>query len=77
MAQDKPTQAADLELKKLENQIDELIRICDGLKNENLALRSQTESLSTDRASLLEKNEQARVRVEAMINRLRSMERNT
>jgi cell division protein ZapB len=77
MANDKPTQAADLELKKLENQIDELIRICDGLKSENLALRSQQESLTADRASLLEKNEQARVRVEAMINRLRSMERNS
>lgn len=77
MANDKPTQAADLELKKLENQVDELIRVCEKLKDENRTLRSQQETLSADRASLLEKNEQARIRVEAMINRLRSMERNS
>jgi cell division protein ZapB len=31
-------------------------------------------SLSTERAQLIEKNEQARARVEAMISRLKAME---
>jgi cell division protein ZapB len=75
MATEKPTQTADVELNKLEYRLAELIQVCERLKEENRALRSQQESLTAERASLIEKNEMARVRVEAMINRLKSMEK--
>lgn len=75
MATEKPTQAIDLEIRKLENRIEELIRVCDRLKDENEALRNQQESLSSEKSQLIEKNEQVRARVEAMITRLRAMER--
>ena len=44
------------------------------LKEENRALRQRQDAISTERASLLQKNEQVRARVEAMIGRLRTME---
>ncbi len=67
-------QSADLELKKLETRIDELIRICERLGEENRALRASQRSLQMERANLLEKNDRARNRVEAMIMHLNSME---
>ena len=67
-------QGADLELKKLESRIDELIRVCERLGEENRALRASQRSLQLERASLLEKNERARNRVEAMIMHLNTME---
>ncbi|HIP52774.1 MAG TPA: TIGR02449 family protein [Chromatiales bacterium] len=65
---------AELDLKKLESQVEELIRTCSHLKEENKSLRARQESLVTERAELIEKTELARSRVEAMITRLKSME---
>ncbi|MEO7775297.1 MAG: TIGR02449 family protein [Steroidobacteraceae bacterium] len=66
--------AVDLELKKLEKRVDELVASIHQLKEENRALRMRQDSFSSERASLLQKNEQVRNRVEAMIGRLRTME---
>lgn len=62
------------ELASLEAQLQELLQICKQLKGENSSLRLQQNSLISERASLIEKNEMARSRVEAMITRLKSME---
>lgn len=62
------------DLKSLEFRVDELIQLCHELKNENQALREQQGSLMSERASLMQKNEIARTRIEAMIMRLKSME---
>ena len=64
----------DLELARLEKRIEELLASIDSLKEETRALRQRHESLTTDRAGLLQKNEQVRARVEAMIGRLKTME---
>jgi len=77
MTNDNPTQIAELELKKLENRIDELIHVCNRLTEENRDLRTQQEQISADRKQLLKKNEHVRTRVEAMITRLRSMEKHS
>ena len=61
----------------LEEKIDRLIRICERLEDENRALRDQQNSLIAERATLVEKSELARSRVEAMITRLRGMEAGT
>lgn len=61
-------------LKGLEIRVDELIKTCEELKKENHLLKLQQNSHTTERASLIGKNEQARKRVEAMITRLKSME---
>jgi cell division protein ZapB len=44
------------------------------LKEENRALRQRQDTLSAERATLMQKNEQVRARVEAMIGRLKAME---
>jgi cell division protein ZapB len=62
------------DLQALEVQVDELIRTCDQLSDENRALRDQQSSLVAERARLIEKSELARSRVEAMIARLKAME---
>ena len=66
-----------LETRALEEKIDRLIRICERLEDENRALRDQQNSLIAERATLVEKSELARSRVEAMITRLRGMEAGT
>jgi len=69
-----PTSATLLELKRLEKRLDDLIVTVGQIKEENRALRQRQETLTSERASLLQKNEQVRARVEAMIGRLKSME---
>jgi cell division protein ZapB len=64
----------DLELARLEKRIGELMANIEGLKEENRALRQRHETLTNDRAGLLQKNEQVRARVEQMIGRLKTME---
>lgn len=62
------------QIRALEHQIDQLIYRCQQLEEENINLRQQELSFRKERARLIEKNEQARVRVEAMIQRLKSLE---
>jgi cell division protein ZapB len=64
----------DLELKRLEKRLEELVVVCRQLQEENKSLRHRQESLMSERATLLHKNEQVRGRVEAMIGRLKGME---
>ncbi len=62
------------ELKRLEKRVDALVRVCEELKEENRTLKQRQDALTTERATLLQKNEQVRARVEAMIGRLKAME---
>lgn len=66
--------ASQVDLQTLEAQVDELIQTCEQLTDENRALRDQQSTLVAERASLIEKSELARSRVEAMIARLKAME---
>lgn len=54
--------------------MDELVALVSQLQEENRALRQRQDSMMTERATLLQKNEQVRARVEAMIGRLKAME---
>ena len=64
------------QLREITRQIDQLIGVAQRLAEENRSLRTSQEQLMVERANLLAKNEQARSRVEAMINRLKSLEQN-
>jgi cell division protein ZapB len=66
--------AVELELKRLEKRLEDLIVTVSHIKEENRALRQRQDTLTSERATLLQKNEQVRARVEAMIGRLKSME---
>jgi len=62
------------ELKRLEQRVDALVKVCDQLQDENKSLKQRQDVLTAERATLLQKNEQVRARVEAMIGRLKAME---
>lgn len=64
----------DAELQRLEARVSELLALVRQLGEENRALRQRQDSLSGERAALLQKNEQVRTSVEAMIGRLRLLE---
>jgi len=74
MNEPNPRTAVDLELKRLEKRLEDLILTVNQIKEENRALRQRQDTLTAERASLLHKNELVRARVEAMIGRLKSME---
>lgn len=63
-----------LELKELEEKLDLLIEQYNTVKNENHSLKIKQEALVKEKAKLIEKTTQARIRVEAMISRLKAME---
>jgi cell division protein ZapB len=63
-----------LELKDLEDKLDQLIEHYANVKNENNLLKTKQDSLVREKAKLLEKTTLARTRVEAMITRLKAME---
>lgn len=62
------------DLKRLEDRLDDLVKICNQLQTENKSLKEKQETLSRERATMAQKNEEVRARVEAMIVRLKSME---
>jgi cell division protein ZapB len=66
-----------LDINALELRLDDLIKNCDELREENHALKNQQDNLIAERASLIEKSELARSRVESMIARLKAMELGT
>lgn len=76
MAENKNT-SFEHELRRLEKRVDALVRVCDQLQDENRSLKQRQDLLTAERANLLQKNEQVRARVEAMIGRLKAMEQGT
>jgi cell division protein ZapB len=71
-----PTDPVQRELDALGQRLDRLLETVRRLHEENRSLRHSQEQLATDRANLMARNEQARGRVEAMIQRLRALESN-
>lgn len=71
-----PPDPVQLELEALGRQLDHLLDTVRRLSEENRSLRNSQEQLSGERANLLARNEHARSRVEAMIQRLKSLEGN-
>ncbi|MEX0943008.1 MAG: TIGR02449 family protein [Pseudomonadales bacterium] len=63
-----------MEIKDLEVKIDELIQLCDELEKKHAVAEADRENLVSERTRLLEKNEHARNKVEAMIMRLKALE---
>ena len=66
------TEAQDLT--ELEIRVEELIRACTHLKDENKTLRAREQGLISERDRLAQKNDQAKHRVEDMLRRLKRLE---
>jgi cell division protein ZapB len=63
-----------LEIKDLETKIDELIQLMDELERKQDMMSDNQANWQTERARLLEKNELAKTKVEAMIMRLKALD---
>jgi cell division protein ZapB len=74
MTQATTATGTDQELQLFAARIEELVTLTMQLREENRALRQRLDGLTSERATLLQKNEQVRARVEAMIGRLKAME---
>lgn len=74
MAENTKTTTVDLELKRLEKRLEELVATVQQLKDENRALRHRQDTLAAEKTSVMNRGEQVRARVEAMIGRLKAME---
>ena len=70
------TKSSDVEaeLAALAKALDRAIERMRRLAEENASLRRGRDQLAGERAALITRNEQARTRVEAMIERLKSLE---
>ena len=64
------------QVEQLSARLDKLQELVRRLADENRSLRAGQEQLANERAQLINKNELARSRVEAMIHRLKSLENN-
>lgn len=61
----------------IEEKINELIKRCYTLEQENSDLKKRELELREERARLMQINDQTRTKVEAMIQRLKSLEQNS
>ena len=62
-------------LQRLEERIDDLIAACKRLQREKDQLQSDQKNLAQANSHLNEKTQKARARIEAMIDRLKALER--
>ncbi len=62
------------DLNALEAKVDELIELCESLSNENRALRERNRAWAVEKSTLVERNELAASRLDALISRLKSMD---
>lgn len=60
--------------KTLESKVDELIKLTADMRKENQMLRDKEHSLRNEREALLGKNQLARVRLEKVLRRLKTLE---
>lgn len=64
----------DLGVKKTETKITQLLELVGRLREENRALQKELSILKSERVELIEKNENAKQKVEVILGRLREME---
>lgn len=62
------------DLEALEAKVEELVKLCETLANENRALRERNRTWAAEKSDLVERNELARSKIDALIDRLKSMD---
>jgi cell division protein ZapB len=74
MAKKNNRQFDNNDAQRLEFSLDELLRMCERLQQENSQLRNEQMRLKSERTLLIKKNDLSKNRMEAIITRLKSME---
>lgn len=62
------------DIKLLERSTDQMIDLLAKIKAENSALKNKLEELTHEKSQLMQKNDQAKTRLESMISRLKTLE---
>ncbi len=62
------------ELQALADKLDRLVERCRQLEHDNAAMRQLQDDWNRERAQLMQKNDLAKNKIEAMIGRLRALE---
>ena len=62
------------DLQSVSKKLDSLISYCKQLEHDNAQLRQMQDEWSRERSQLLQKNDLARNKIEAMIGRLKALE---
>lgn len=62
------------EVQALADKLDRLIEHCQKLERDNATLRELQDDWNRERAQLMQKNDHAKHKIEAMIGRLRALE---
>ncbi len=62
------------DIKLLERTTDQMIDLLNKIKAENKALKNKLEELTHEKSQLMQKNDQAKTRLESMISRLKTLE---
>ncbi|MBN4075035.1 MAG: TIGR02449 family protein [SAR86 cluster bacterium] len=65
---------SDANFSGLEEKVDELIQLCADMKSENQNLRDRANGWEDERKSLSDKSQLARVRLEKVLRRLKTLE---
>ncbi len=61
-------------IEALHGKVDALIAVCGKLRRENQSLRENERSLCAEKRQLLEKNREARQRLQGILTRLKALE---
>jgi cell division protein ZapB len=64
----------ELTLEELSEKVSRLVKYCEQLRADNLALKQFQDDWHKERAQLMQKNDLARNKIEAMIGRLKALE---
>jgi cell division protein ZapB len=67
----------DSQFNALEQKIDDLINLCAELNQENVGLKADATTLQTEKQDLASRNLSARSKLEAILNRLKTMEQDS
>ena len=67
------TENTEEKFDSLKNKVDDLIKVCSEMKVKNQILKASEDSWQTERKQLLEKNREAKSKLESILIRLKAM----
>ena len=70
----KAQDSSEPSLERLNDKVEQLLSYCSKLEDDNQNLRAMQDDWNSERSKLMQKNDLARNKIEAMIGRLKSLE---
>ena len=67
------TENTEEKFDSLKNKVDDLIKVCSEMKVKNQILKASEDNWQTERRQLLEKNREAKSKLESILTRLKAM----